>query len=92
MLHPSLVLEDGESSDAGSSGSRTVNVDELIKKFNLNNDGGDSPNAAAFAEGVLTNLADDETSECPICFDVMEIPTIIPGCAHQWWVVSGTAL
>lgn len=37
-----------------------------------------------FAEEVLANLADAEASECPICFDVMEMPMIIPECLHQW--------
>lgn len=82
MLHPSLVLEN-EDLGVEPSKNRTFDIDELVKKFNSDADGNDSPNTA-FAEGVLANLADDETTECPICFDVMETPTIIPGCAHQW--------
>jgi DNA repair protein RAD5 len=38
----------------------------------------------SFAEEVLANLTDAEAAECPICFDVMETPMIIPECMHQW--------
>lgn len=83
MLHPNLVLEKEGTENEGSSRSQTFNLEDLVKKLNSDVDGGDTPNVA-FAEGVLANLADEETSECPICFDIMQIPTIIPGCAHQW--------
>jgi DNA repair protein RAD5 len=83
VLHPNLVLEKEGTENEGSSRSQTFNLEDLVKKLNSDVDGGDTPNVA-FAEGVLANLADEETSECPICFDIMQIPTIIPGCAHQW--------
>jgi DNA repair protein RAD5 len=83
VLHPGLVLEKEEAGDSGSSKSKNFDIDDLIRKFNTDPDGGHNP-TAVFAEGVLANLADDDASECPICFDVMQIPTIIPGCAHQW--------
>ncbi|KXN90093.1 DNA repair protein RAD5 [Leucoagaricus sp. SymC.cos] len=82
VLHPNLVLENEDLGKPGFSKSRTLDVDDLVKQFNSDSGDNNSPNAA-FAEGVLANLADEETTECPICFDVMQIPTIIPECAHQ---------
>ena len=85
MLHPNLVLS-GKDEVAPSSSSRgsAIDVKELIKKF------GEGENAVAdskvYAEGVLANLGQEEDSECPICFDVMETPAILPDCMHQWCV------
>ena len=41
----------------------------------------------AYAEAVLANLGQEDDAECPICFDVMQAPMIIPGCLHKWCVV-----
>ncbi|KAI0931358.1 hypothetical protein AcW2_000267 [Taiwanofungus camphoratus] len=80
VLHPNLVLS---SDDGGSSQTSdgTVDVNVLIKRFGQgDNTAGDSK---VFAEGVLANIGQDEPMECPICFDVMDTPTIIPNCMHQ---------
>ncbi|CDO73050.1 hypothetical protein BN946_scf185007.g104 [Trametes cinnabarina] len=82
VLHPNLVLSSGESFPSkAASGSGTVDVNELIECF------GKGENIASesrvYAEGVLANLGQEENAECPICFDVMETPAILPGCMHQ---------
>ncbi|KAJ3570626.1 hypothetical protein NP233_g4279 [Leucocoprinus birnbaumii] len=82
VLHPNLVLKNEESGKPSTSEKNNLAIDDLAKQLNSDADGSGSPNNA-FAEEVLANLGDDEASECPICFDVMQIPTIIPGCAHQ---------
>lgn len=82
VLHPSLVLENEEAGHSRSSKNKNLGIDDLVQQFNSEPDGSGSPNPT-FAEGVLANLADEEALECPICFDVMQIPTIIPGCVHQ---------
>ncbi|KAI0334349.1 hypothetical protein GY45DRAFT_1318351 [Cubamyces sp. BRFM 1775] len=82
VLHPNLVLASNETvaSKAPSSGA-AVNVNELIERFGKGeNTAGDSK---VYAEGVLANLGQEEDAECPICFDVMETPTILPDCMHQ---------
>ncbi|KAH9929764.1 SNF2 family N-terminal domain-containing protein [Fomitopsis serialis] len=80
VLHPNLVLSsDNEGIKASSAGA--VDVDALIKQFD---EGNNSPSDnKVFAEGVLANLEGEEERECPICFDVMDTPTIIPNCLHQ---------
>ncbi|OSX66957.1 hypothetical protein POSPLADRAFT_1175676 [Postia placenta MAD-698-R-SB12] len=80
VLHPNLVLT--TASDLKQpSGDGEVNVQTLIKRFGEGDDSaGDNK---VFAEGVLANLDEEEERECPICFDVMDTPTIIPNCMHQ---------
>lgn len=80
-MHPNLVLT--TASDLKQpSGDGEVNVQTLIKRFGEGDDSaGDNK---VFAEGVLANLDEEEERECPICFDVMDTPTIIPNCMHQW--------
>ena len=54
----------------------------MIQNF-AETDGANGANHV-FAEEVLNNLGKEENVECPICFDVMQYPIIIPGCLHQW--------
>ena len=85
VLHPNLVLSSNDrASSRAPSGSGTIDVQELIEKFGEGeNSVGDSK---VYAEGVLANLGQEEDAECPICFDVMETPVILPDCMHQWYV------
>ncbi|KAI0652443.1 SNF2 family N-terminal domain-containing protein [Trametes meyenii] len=82
VLHPNLVLSSGDTvAPKAPAGSGAVDVDELIQRFGQGeNSAGDSK---VYAEGVLANLGQEENAECPICFDVMETPTILPDCMHQ---------
>ncbi|KAI0756307.1 SNF2 family N-terminal domain-containing protein [Daedaleopsis nitida] len=84
VLHPNLVLTNNDNavrSKAAPSSSGTVDIQDLIKRF------GEGENTAGdnnvYAEGVLANLGQEEDAECPICFDVMETPIILPDCMHQ---------
>ena len=61
-----------------------VDIDAMIKQFAREDCTSVSNRDGAFAEGVLNNLADNDT-ECPICLDVMQSPMIIPACMHQWY-------
>ena len=71
-----------EGSEAIQSNDGAVDVDALIKRF------GDGETLAGdnkiFAEGVLNTLGQEFDAECPICFDAMDMPVIIPNCMHQW--------
>ncbi|KAH9910501.1 SNF2 family N-terminal domain-containing protein, partial [Epithele typhae] len=82
VLHPNLVLSSSErGSSKAPAGSGTIDVEELIEKFGQGeNSVGDSK---VYAEGVLANLGQEGDAECPICFDVMETPVILPECMHQ---------
>ncbi|KAI1793150.1 SNF2 family N-terminal domain-containing protein [Ganoderma leucocontextum] len=83
VLHPNLVLSSSNGGRAAksSTSSGTIDVKELIRRF------GEGENIVSdskvYAESVLANLGQEEDAECPICFDVMETPTILPGCMHQ---------
>ena len=85
VLHPNLVLASNEAvASKAPSSAAAINVNELIERFGKGeNTAGDSK---VYAEGVLANLGQEENAECPICFDVMETPTILPDCMHQWCV------
>lgn len=80
VLHPNLVLLPADDSDRPRA-SGQIDVDMLIKRFSEEGSGENSKNA--FATEVLLNLGEDNR-ECPICFDVMQTPMIIPECLHQW--------
>lgn len=80
MLHPNLVISAREESvDRNGEG---VDVEALIKRFEEGDTSSEDTNV--FAEQVLANLAQKDDAECPICFDVMDIPVLIPVCMHQW--------
>ena len=83
VLHPNLVLgHEDESGRLSSSRNALVNVDDLIKDFTAGEPTEGSKNV--FAENFLTNIEKDDGQECPICFDIMQAPMIIPKCLHQW--------
>lgn len=71
----------GNTEEITADGDGTVDKDELVQK--LTEDESKAKNA--FAEKVLAGLADEDEAECPICFDVMDVPTIIPVCMHKWY-------
>ncbi|EMD42287.1 hypothetical protein CERSUDRAFT_79878 [Gelatoporia subvermispora B] len=80
VLHPNLVM----SRDDGGSREPSVgliDVNDLIERFSKGE--GTNGDANKFAEQVLANLGDDDETECPICFDVMSEPMLIPQCAHK---------
>ena len=87
VLHPNLVLSsnNGDRAEKASTSSGAIDIKELIQRF------GEGENVVSdskvYAESVLANLGQEENVECPICFDVMETPTILPECMHQWFVV-----
>ncbi|RDX51210.1 hypothetical protein OH76DRAFT_1347561 [Lentinus brumalis] len=82
VLHPNLVLSSNEGvAPKAASGNGVIDVKDLIQKFSEGENAvGDNK---VYAEGVLANLAQEENAECPICFDVMETPAILPDCMHQ---------
>ncbi len=85
-MHPNLVLSSNEGvAPKAASGNGVIDVKDLIQKFSEGENAvGDNK---VYAEGVLANLAQEENAECPICFDVMETPAILPDCMHQWYVL-----
>ncbi|KAG5643141.1 hypothetical protein DXG03_001531 [Asterophora parasitica] len=83
VLHPSLVLTVDDESALSPGNDGAVDVNDLIRRFAENESAGEGSTKNAFAEEVLSNLADAKAEECPICLDVMETPMIIPKCMHQ---------
>jgi DNA repair protein RAD5 len=57
-----------------------VDVNDLVKRFVESSPGGSS---STFAEKFLANLNDNNNADCPICFNEMEVPMVIPKCMHQ---------
>ncbi len=86
MLHPSLVLSSLGTDTTTTSGEEFVEVSKMIESFAGAN--GTNGSTTAYAEEVLANLGQEEDAECPICFDVMQSPMIIPECLHKWYVLS----
>ncbi|KAG2155681.1 SNF2 family N-terminal domain-containing protein [Suillus clintonianus] len=84
VLHPDLVADtsDGtETKPSGHSKDGAIDVDTLMNDISEHDVS--SSSKAAYAENVLANLDTSSDSECPICLDVMQIPSIIPPCMHQ---------
>ncbi|KAJ4485680.1 RAD5-like protein [Lentinula aciculospora] len=80
VLHPNLVFTNTDERALSSTGDGVVDVNEMIKKF-----AEDEGQSNVFAKAVLADLDDqaEGASECPICLDVMETPTIVPECLHR---------
>lgn len=71
-----------ETKPSGHSKDGAIDVDTLmddISEHDLS-----SGSKAVYAESVLANLNVSTDAECPICLDVMQTPSIIPPCMHQW--------
>ncbi|OBZ79900.1 DNA repair protein RAD5 [Grifola frondosa] len=81
VLHPNLVLSSHTEASGGKPSGSSVDVKELIKRFE--NGENTAEDNKVYAEGVLANLGQEDDAECPICFDVMDAPVIIPNCMHQ---------
>ncbi|KAK0198774.1 SNF2 family N-terminal domain-containing protein [Armillaria mellea] len=80
VLHPSLVLSPEEDRALSPSGDGFIEIKDILGAFR--EDEGSSSGSNIFAQNALANLGED-TSECPICMDVMEKPMLIPECMHK---------
>ncbi|KAF9225351.1 hypothetical protein BS17DRAFT_701291 [Gyrodon lividus] len=82
VLHPDLVIdpeEDQETKPPLHSNNGALDVDALMNDVAEQNIS-DGTSTQVFVESVLSNLSTADMDECPICLDVMDIPTIIPFC------------
>jgi DNA repair protein RAD5 len=85
VLHPDLVVnpsDETENKPSGHSKDGAIDVDALMSDISEHDLSGGSK--VAYAESVLANLDTSNDAECPICLDVMQVPSIIPACMHQW--------
>ncbi|KAK0233552.1 SNF2 family N-terminal domain-containing protein [Armillaria fumosa] len=80
VLHPSLVLSSEEDRALSPSGDGFIEIKDILGAFQ--EDEGSSSGSNIFAQNALANLGED-TSECPICMDVMEKPMLVPECMHK---------
>lgn len=87
VLHPNLVLSrETEESSSGREQDTSLDVDDMIKQFtNKENDASDH-SGDNYMQGILCGLRTEVDEECPVCFDVMDCPMLIPGCMHRWYV------
>ncbi|KAF8512694.1 SNF2 family N-terminal domain-containing protein [Gautieria morchelliformis] len=84
VLHPSLaqVKESSTSEDAKDSHG-DVEVDSLIPKDTHGTDGSEDGPSSAFAESVLSRIQEADGQECAVCFDLMDLPVLVPNCMHS---------
>lgn len=54
----------------------------MIKQLANSAEGSEESNKA-YAQTVLNNLSVKDDEECPICFDVIQEPVLLPLCAHR---------
>ncbi|KAF8956086.1 RAD5-like protein [Flammula alnicola] len=83
VLHPNLVLTNDDTRALSPEGDGRVDVNDLIKRFA---DGAQSAEGgpSTFAEEFMANLNGAANADCPICFNEMEIPMVVPKCMHQF--------
>ncbi|TDL28160.1 hypothetical protein BD410DRAFT_870386 [Rickenella mellea] len=79
VLHPSLVLSHNTEVPDSSNGSK-LDIEKLMESFS---NGADHASNENYAQGILQGLGSQAEEECPICFDVMDCPMLIPGCMHR---------
>ncbi|KIM47670.1 hypothetical protein M413DRAFT_22297 [Hebeloma cylindrosporum] len=83
VLHPSLVLTKNVERALSPDDGGRVDVNDLVARFaqeGQSADGGPSK----FADDFIASLEDDDNADCPICFNEMESPMVIPKCMHQF--------
>jgi len=85
VLHPHLVLTKNDERALSPDDGGKVDVNDLIARFaqeGQSTDGG--PNK--FADNFMASLNGIDNADCPICFNEMEIPMVLPECMHQLYV------
>ena len=85
VLHPNLVLTKNVERALSPDDGGRVDVNDLIARFAQEGqvaDGGPSK----FADNFIASLKHDDNADCPICFNEMEAPMVIPKCMHQLYV------
>ncbi|KAK0481797.1 P-loop containing nucleoside triphosphate hydrolase protein, partial [Armillaria novae-zelandiae] len=80
VLHPSLVLSHEEDRALSPSGDGFIEIKDILGAFQEDEESSSGSNI--FVQNALANL-DEDTSECPICMDVMEKPMLVPECMHK---------
>ncbi|KAF9566925.1 DNA repair protein RAD5 [Agrocybe pediades] len=83
VLHPNLVLTPNDERVMSPEGDGKVSINELVERFAENGPSGEGQ-TNAFAENFIANLKVEDNADCPICFNEMEVPMVIPKCLHQF--------
>lgn len=83
VLHPHLVLTKDDERALSPSKDSPLDVNDLIKRLA---EGGKASGPGNFAEQFIAGLTGDDNADCPICFNEIETPMIIPKCMHQLYV------
>ncbi|KAJ3518013.1 hypothetical protein NLJ89_g135 [Agrocybe chaxingu] len=82
VLHPTLVLTKDDERALSPENDGRVDVNDLIKRFV--EDGQTTPGGSnEFVENFIANLKGEDNVDCPICFNEMEVPMVVPRCMHQ---------
>ncbi|KAF8807924.1 DNA repair protein RAD5 [Phlegmacium glaucopus] len=81
VLHPNLVLTKDDERALSPSKDSQLDVTDLIKRLAEDRKGSEPSN---FAEQFIAGLTGDDNTDCPICFNEIEIPMVIPKCMHQF--------
>ena len=79
MLHPNLVMTKDDERALSPEQDGRVDVNDLIERFTA----GERSSQSTFAEEALSKLASEDSGDCPICFNEMESPMLLPQCMHQ---------
>jgi len=82
VLHPNLVLTPDDERALSPEGDGQVSIHELVERFAKDGPSGEGQ-VNTFAEDFVVKLDVDDNADCPICFNEMEIPMVIPKCLHK---------
>ncbi|CAA7268072.1 unnamed protein product [Cyclocybe aegerita] len=83
VLHPTLVLIKDDERALSPEKDGRADVNDLIKRFA--EDGQTTPDGSnEFAENFMANLKGEDNADCPIYFNEMEVPMVVPRCMHQF--------
>ncbi|KDQ12067.1 hypothetical protein BOTBODRAFT_57119 [Botryobasidium botryosum FD-172 SS1] len=86
VCHPSMVTKPKPSAadtDGTDDRSGKVDIDNLISQFTKDGNDGDTTFAKHVLKGLDSNGIDLGDMECPICFEMMEPPVLVPVCMHS---------
>jgi hypothetical protein len=86
VLHPSLAqVKESSAPERAKDSHGDVEVGTLIPRHTDVTNGPEDGPSSAFAESVLSRIQDADGQECAVCFDLMDLPVLVPNCMHSWW-------
>jgi hypothetical protein len=79
VLHPSQAqVKESSAPERAKDSHGEVEVGTLIPRCTDVTNGPEAGRSSAFANSVLSRIQDADGQECAVCFDLMDLPVLVP--------------